>query len=274
MLSLALLAHALAAPDFEPLPTLERPVLAAAAKGSGSQGKATSKKKNKAQNNEPHWKTEPYFAPRGGVRVYSSNGSTNTVATLGGVVGYQYRYVNAGKPQWRGYTRASADLLASGDSSQGMELRGGSFMGPHWKLVGVESGVDVFWNRWTYGNQTLAPSLGAELPIRAMVHQKGFSGYAGVASAWLQDESRRVDWSTVDVPGFGHEFAYFVGASGTVMGVQLGLQGEYRITAAGPISTAMASATVDGTTLQDIIDLARGQGGSSSGDSSKGSERK
>ncbi|MCB9744212.1 MAG: hypothetical protein H6740_16560, partial [Alphaproteobacteria bacterium] len=189
-----------------------------------------------------------------------------------GVVGYSYRYVNAGWPQWRGRTRVSGDVLASGDTSQGLEVRGGTFMGPHWKLAGVEGGLDVFWNRWTYGDQVLAPSLGAEVPVRLMAHKDGVSGYVGVAAAWLQDESRRVDWSTTSVPGFGHEFAYMAGASGTVAGVRLGLQGEYRVTAAGPVSTAMASASVDATTLQELIDLMRGGTGGSSG--TKGGDKK
>ncbi|MCB9763494.1 MAG: hypothetical protein H6739_27250 [Alphaproteobacteria bacterium] len=283
MLTLALLTSALAAAPVSPelLPPLERPVLAQSFLGQPhttlqkSGGKQGGKKG--AKNKKPHWESEPYIQPGGGLRIYKSSGSTQTVATLGGQLGYQYKYVNAGLPQWRGRTRAQGEVLASGDTDAGLELRVGSFMGPHWKYIGAESGLDLLWNRWTYGDQVLAPSLGAEVPVRAVFGTKDVSGYAGVASSFFLDESRRVDWSTVDVPGFGHEFAYQGGVSGRVLGVVVGGTAEYRITAAGPVSTFMLTAQVDGTTIQDIIDrmggVEVGNGDTGSGSGGDGSNQ-
>lgn len=238
----------------EPLtfPELTRPVLAEA-KGKGGGGKASGGKQQAA------WRTEPYVEPAAGVRIYSQNGQSNTLATLGGQAGMLYRGPARPLPQWRGDARVQVEFLAGAastqtlDTSQSMELRAGNFIGPHWKTVGVESGLDLLWNRWTYGTQVLDPSWGVELPLTLQFHQKALNGYVGVATTYMNEPSRRVDWSQQSVPGVGHEFAYRAGAGGTVAGVDLTLQAEYRITAAGPVPSVFVSARVDGTTINDIF---------------------
>lgn len=273
MLASLLTSLALAASE---LPELDRPVLGAEyAKGKGGGGKASNKQQSA-------WRTEPYLEPAAGVRLYSQNGESNAVATLGGQAGMLYRGPARPVPQWRGDARVQAEFLAGAasadgiDTSQSMELRAGNFIGPHWKVVGVESGLDLLWNQWTYGGQELAPSWGVEVPLFLRLHQKGLTGYLGVAAAYMDTESRRVDWSEQSVPGFGHEFAYLAGAGGRVAGVNLGLQAEYRVTAAGPITSAFASAQVDGTTINDIFgsDLPTIGGGDDEGGADKGGGRK
>lgn len=275
MLVPLLMSFALAAD----LPELERPVLGMEyAKGKGGGGKASSKK-------QPAWKSEPYIEPAAGVRFYSQNGESSTLATLGGQAGMLYRGPARPLPQWRGDARVQVEFLAGAassssiDTSQSMELRAGNFIGPHWKVIGVESGLDLLWNRWTYGAVTLEPSWGAEVPIFLRIHQKGLTGYLGVAATYMDEPGRRVDWSQQTTPGFGHEFAYLAGAGGRVAGVDLGLQAEYRITAAGPITSAFVSARVDGTTINDIFGsnlptIGGGESGGDNGGVDKGGGRK
>lgn len=282
MLSLFALPFALAAePTFTPLPPLDRRELghpaAARTAPAGKGGSSGGAGKKKAQKQGPHWQTDYYLQPGGGVQVYTQNGQTSTVASIGGDAGVTYAYVNAGLPRWEGYSRLHGEVMASGDTSQGLELRAGSFIGPSWKVLGLRTGLDLFWNRWTYGSTVLDPSLGAEVPVIASADLQKVTIYGGVAAAWLQEPSRRVDWSTQALPGFGHEFAYLIGASGRIAGVRVGLQGQYRITAAGPITSGTLSAGVDSGTLGDILEVfGQGSGGSggSGGGSNEGGTRK
>lgn len=294
MFSLFALSLALAAPPaappttpptapgaFTPRPPLDHPTLAESARvaSKGSTKGSTSGsggKKKKQQKQGPHWQTDYYLQPGGGVQVYGQNGQTTTVATVGDDAEVTYAYVNAGLPRWQGYSRVRGQVMASGDSSQGLELRAGSFIGPQWKVLGLTSGLDVFWNRWTYGSQVLDPSLGAEVPVLASADLGKVDVYAGVAAAWLQEESRRVDWEQENLPGFGHEFAYMVGASGRIAGVRVGLNAQYRITAAGPVTSGGLTAGVDSGTLGDILEIfGQGSGGSSGdGGASEGGGRK
>lgn len=230
-------------------------LLQQAARGAKNKGKGKATRKNK-----PHWETDYFLQPQGGVNIHSQNGESSTVATVGGQAGIEYAYVNAGTPQWRGRTRLGAAFQAT-DGGAGNDLRLGSFMGPHWKTWGLESGVDVFRNQWTYGATELPVSFGAEVPVVARLHVKQLSGHAGVSSSWLQDETRRVDWSQQKVPGFGHEFAYLAGIGGTIAGVGLGANAEYRVTAGGPVSTFTLNASVDGATFNDIFGGVLGGGG-------------
>jgi hypothetical protein len=95
--------------------------------------------------------------------------------------------------------------------AQGMDLRLGSFLGPSWRFLLLQAGPDVFWNRWEFGGHVLDPTVGVGLPITATVPVGPLTLLAGMEPSWLANEARRVDWSTVDEFGFGHEFSSLLG---------------------------------------------------------------
>ena len=159
----------------------------------------------------PAWETKLFAQPVVGGTVFSSGGSTTTAVSLGAEAGLRYWQTRRKTPRWRGVARvAGAYVLSSGDSS-GMDVRVGNFIGPAWKSVGLSTGPDLFWNRYQYGSIELDPTLGLAWPLTATAWTQAFDVWAGVEPAWLSNADRRVDWSTQDVPGFGHEFTYRAG---------------------------------------------------------------
>ena len=241
------------------LPTLQPVILGAKKKGG--------KKKKK-----PQWVNDWYVTPGGGGQVYSNGSTTTTTVTVGGEAGVTYKYINTPLPRWSGRSRVGVTYIASaadGAKAEGLDVRVGSFIGPAWKNVGIQAGPDIFYNQWTYRAVELDPTFGAELPVTLSAGVDQAKIYVGVSPAWVDTASRRVDWDTVDskLPGFGHEFSYVGGINGTLAGVALNAQYEYRITAAGPIQGVMLSAQVDGATVWDIINQTQGGAGSSGGTS-------
>lgn len=245
------------------LPPLEPVVLGAKKKGG--------KKKKK-----PQWVSDWYVTPGGGGQVYNNGTTTTTTVTVGGEAGLSYKYINTPLPRWSGRSRIGVTYIASaadGAKADGLDLRAGSFIGPSWKNAGVQFGPDFFYNQWTYRAVELDPTFGAELPVTVSAGIDQLQVYAGVSPAWVSTASRRVDWATVDtqLPGIGHEFSYIGGVNGTLGGVQLNGQYEYRITAAGPLQSAMISAQVDGATVWDILNQTQG-GGNTGGSGNTGGD--
>lgn len=247
-----------------PVP-LERYVL-----GAKKGGK---KKKNK----KPHWQSDWYVTPGGGAGVFNNNGTTTTTVNVGGEAGLSYAYVNTPLPRWSGRSRVGVNYIVSasdGAQAEGLDVRAGTFIGPSWKTVGIQAGPDFFYNSWKYRTVELDPTFGAELPVTVHASLAQVQAYAGVSPAWVDTESRRVDWDTVDtqLPGVGHEFTYLAGITGVVGGVNLNAQYSYRITAGGPQQMAMVSAQVTGATVWDLLEgvnggeLPTGTGGTGTGD--------
>ncbi len=146
-------------------------------------------------------------------------------------------------PIWGGRSRAKLTYQFS-ESGTGTDFRLGSFFGPHWKLIGVEAGPDLFWNRTSIGGFVLDPTFGVDLPITATLTVDLLTAYAGIAPTWVSNPDRRVDWSTVSTPGFGHEFAYLAGLSLRIDPVSVGAAYVHRITAAGPSRTITVHADI------------------------------
>lgn len=181
----------------------------------------------------PAWETKLYAQPLVGGSAFSSGGTVTTAVSLGAEAGLRYWQTRRKTPRWRGVARIAGNyVLASGDSS-GMEARLGNFIGPAWKSVGLQTGPDLFWNQYQYGAIELDPTVGLAWPLTATAWTQAFDVWAGVEPAWLSNPDRRVDWSTQDVPGFGHEFTYRGGLGLDFGKVGLSLGYSYRITAGG-----------------------------------------
>ena len=202
----------------------------ALAQGKKQGGQKGNQKKHKVQ---PHWDTEWYAEPQGGIVGWSSGGSLTTAATLGGLAGYRYWRVGDPPPRWSGQTRVKAAYVLSSANASGMEVRLGSFMGPNWKRVGIQAGPDLFWDQWAYGGTTLDPTLGLGVPAVVTLAVDPLTLWGGATPAWLSNPDRRVDWSQTDAPGFGHEFTWSAGASIRIDTFTLGVQYAYHIQATG-----------------------------------------
>ncbi len=168
-----------------------------------------------ASADEPRekWTPKPYFRPILGFSSVVTSSSVYTGAQLGATAGLTY---------WRaplmGRTRVLAAYYIGTSKVSGAELRLGTFMGPHFKLAGAEAGIDVFWDRFLQdGDELLAPSVGIDFPVNVQLGPEVIYVMAGVCTAIMFNEERRVDWDDRDAFGFGHEFGWQLG-----LGAKLG----------------------------------------------------
>ena len=204
-------------------------LLAAAALCSPALAASGSNKKPA----KPHWDTEPYAKPEVGATAWSNGSTVVTAATLGGQAGIKYWRVGDPPPMWNGKTRARVAYVLSSANSSGLDLRLGSFMGPKWQYVGLQTGPDIFWDRWTYGSTEIPGSVGVDWPLAATFYLSPVNLGLGVTPSWLANEERRVDWSEARVPGFGHEFSYQASISLTLDSITLSLGYSLRVMASG-----------------------------------------
>ena len=177
------------------------------------------------------WEVEPYWRPVAGISSYSSGGSTWVGARMGATGGVYYW-----KSPLLGRTRAQGSWVTSSGVS-GLELRLGSFMGPHQKYWGAEAGVDVFWNRFSADGVDLIPgSAGIDLPLNVHLGPQEIYGLAGITPAILFAPERRVDWSNTEAFGFGHEFGWQLGVGARLGRIGAALTYSRRIVASGVYS--------------------------------------
>ncbi len=180
------------------------------------------------------WETRTYLRPRGGLSMVSTGNGTSSALSLGAQAGLRYWETGRDLPRLMGNARVQGDYLVGSNDVSGMEIRVGNFIGPRWKFVGIQTGPDVFWSQYTYGSLSLDPTLGLGWPVLAFADLDVLSLYGGVEPAFYFNPDRaRVDWSTEDAFGFGHEFSYMAGASLNGGGVRLNFGWVYRITAIG-----------------------------------------
>ncbi len=153
------------------------------------------------------WQVTPYWRPVAGISSVASSSGVYTGVRLGATAGLSYW-----KDPLAGRTRALAAYTAGSSGFSGLDLRLGSFMGPQQKYWGAEAGADLFWDHYSAGSLELIPgSAGVDFPLNLHLGPSELYGLAGVSSALLFDPDRRVDWSSTDAFGFGHEFGWQLG---------------------------------------------------------------
>ena len=239
------------------LPPLEQPVLTEAY----AQPHAKSGGKKKGKNKGPHWDSDPYVRAAGGGQVFGSNGNTWTAVVVGGEAGYQYEYVQKKWPRWGGHTRVGGSYVVSGDNAEGLDLRVGTFFGPRGKVLGTTLGVDVFYNTWSYGQNTLPEAFGVDVPLQVTARLNNFTVFGGGVGTITNNAQRQRNWG---LPF--HEAGGFAGLGGTLEGVDVIARYEYRLTAAGEQQTILLTAKIDGGTIWDLLDQTEESGsGNSSG---------
>ena len=106
-------------------------------------------------------------------------------------------------------------------------------MGPWWKYFGLESGLDVSWDRYEWNGIQLDPTMGYGVPMIATAGVEFISVYGGFQPTFLSTPERRVDWSETDDFGFGHQFSTFTGVHITVDDMSVGVGYIRTVTAFG-----------------------------------------
>ena len=179
------------------------------------------------------WKQRFYARPMlAGSSFTTSDGETRTALGVGGEGGVRYWEVNTPFPRLRGRTRGTVEYIMSAGTT-GMGVKLGSFLGPAWKNVALESGLDLSWDRYEWGDVTMDPTVGAGIPVIASTGIKGISVYAGLQPTWVNNDDRVVDWSEPDEFGFGHEFTTFVGGAIGIDDMSLTIGYSRRVTVFG-----------------------------------------
>src|SRR5262245_42746393 len=160
------------------------------------------------------WAYRPYVQPILDFTLYDPGPfrSTYTIVNLGLEGGVHYHQKGDQIPIWAGRTRVSGYYGFGGEGVKSWELRGGSFIGPVFKMLKLETGLDVFGNQLTVDDDGLVPSAGIDFPLLARIDLKVPSVWGGIGTAYMFKKDRRVDWQETDQWGFGHEFQYVVGA--------------------------------------------------------------
>jgi len=212
--------------------------------GKGPKGKKKGKRGKKHKKEE--WRHRFYARPSiSGSSFTTPSGETSTALGLGGEGGVRYWEINKPFPRLRGRTRGTIEYIMSTNTT-GMAVKFGSFMGPSWKHFGLESGLDLSWDRYEWNGMELDPTIGAGIPVIATTGIKGLSLYAGAQPTWVNNPDRVVDWDKSAHFGFGHEFSTFFGGSIGVDDMSLVIGYSRRVTAVGVQEGFGISANVRG----------------------------
>lgn len=160
------------------------------------------------------WAFNPFFKPEAGASAWtSSSGATSTALSLGAQAGLAFWQTQRKRPRIEGLTRVrGAQLFGSG--ATGTDLRLGAFAGPAWGKIRLQTGPDVYWNRYQWGTVTLDPTTGLAWPLQATADIEVLKVTAGIEPSFFLSSSRpSVDWDTQEFPGFGDEFTWFLGGT-------------------------------------------------------------
>jgi hypothetical protein len=229
---LALSLEARAQSDDEPEPEVE----AASHEGGGKKGGGENKKKgggNKKGGGKPHWETEPYIKPAGAASIYTAGDETFYSVGLGAEAGLKHRQVGKPAPQLFGNARVRGTYYI-GTGVEGPEVRVGEMLGPWYKIVGAQTGPDVFWRNFTYNDVQTEPVTGLAWPVIGLFGVKSFGAYAGLEPSWYVSGEPEVPAGIEeqDVP-FGHEFAWLAGANVSASKLRVGVSWQKRFTPFG-----------------------------------------
>lgn len=126
---------------------------------------------------EGPWNPKPYAQPVFGAMVVNGLYGVS-VGVEGG-----FRYAQEKKhPIFFGKTRAQGAYTFG--NVQGWDARIGSFFGPFHKVVGLQTGPDVFVSQYSTSNIVADQVVGLDWPITGLLDLKVFNVYAGVSPGW------------------------------------------------------------------------------------------
>jgi hypothetical protein len=185
-----------------------------------------------AEAKEGDWENRPYFDPVAAYSMYGDpSGRVYSALSLGGEIGLHYQQKTEKDPSLRGRARVRGEYLLG--QASGKEIRVGNLLGPWYKIIGIQTGPDVFWNQSQYGAVTLDPTFGLAWPVTVPIDLKVLYLVGGVSPAWYFSDREAVNWKNEQAFGFGHEFTQMVGVFLDVQVARLSLSYQNRITAYG-----------------------------------------
>jgi len=178
-------------------------------------------KSDSAMTLEGPYEKKPYAKPIVGAMVWEGSVGLN----VGAEAGFKYQQEKP-DPVMFGKTRATG-TLAFGDGISGYEVHLGSFFGPFHKVIGAQTGPDLFYSQYTLLGTELPATMGLDWPITALFNVKVFDAYAGVAPGWYFGGERE---NLNNVVG---QFGVYVGGGLNLAKLRLNLGWSKQTTAYG-----------------------------------------
>jgi hypothetical protein len=180
-------------------------------------------------------KVRPHVKPIISGQSFLVDGDRYTGLNVGGAVGVRYRQKNSGL-KLTGLTRVQYVKTLSLTDTTGEDLRIGTSIGPWWRIVGVQVGVDGVRNSYSNAVVTMPQAYGVAPTISALVDLRiaSLSAVAG-PTYYFGEQRQAVDWNTTayDFPGFGDEFYYKIRAGFDLLLLNVGVTYSNRYTAYG-----------------------------------------
>ena len=151
------------------------------------------------------WKIRPVVKPIVSATVFDDGDNRQYALKGGGALGVSYKQKKSGL-KMKGLTRAQYTQTWA-PSVSGSETRVGTFIGPWYRIAGVNLGVDYVVDQYENKyvsltqQQSVNPTIGAVADIKiASVSVKAGPSY------FVGGTRESVDWNGSDFPGFGDEF--------------------------------------------------------------------
>ena len=178
------------------------------------------------------WKIRPVIKPIFGVTVFDDGSKRQYASKLGGAAGVSYKQKKTGL-KFKGMTRAQY-VQVFGSGVTGNELRVGTFIGPWYRVAGVNLGVDYVMDQYQSDYVDIAQASSVNPTLGAVVDLRIVNVSAKIGPSYFVGSGRNsVNWETTDFPGFGDEFFWSANARVGVGPVGLGLGVTKRYTAYG-----------------------------------------
>ena len=233
MIPILLTAAAIAGPNDLPAERTGAETPSLAPTEASKRGGRRGRKGKRRQQARPGWQQKFYARPLITGSTFTDNaGNTSTAVGLGAEAGLRYWQVNTPLPRLRGRTRVAGQYITS-TNSKGTEVKVGSFMGPAWEYFGLESGLDVSWDKYEWNGIPMEATTGYGIPFIATTGVSIITLYAGFQPTWLSNEDRRVDWDKTDEFGFGHQFSTFAGVALSIDNMNVGVGYTRTVTTIG-----------------------------------------
>ncbi len=179
-------------------------------------------------------KVRPHVKPILSGQSFIVDGDRYNGLNVGGAVGVRYAQKKRGF-KVTGLTRAQYVKTLSLSDTTGEDLRIGTSIGPWWRIVGLQVGVDGVRNSYSNAAVSIPQAYGVAPTVSALVDLRiaSVSAVAG-PTYYFGDVREGVDWGAQsDFPGFGDEFYYKVRAGFDLLLVNVGLTYSNRYTAYG-----------------------------------------
>jgi hypothetical protein len=178
-------------------------------------------------------KVRPHVKPIISGQSFIVDGDRYTGVNVGGALGVRYAQKTRGL-KMTGLTRVQYVKTLSLTDTTGEDLRIGTSIGPWWRIVGVQVGVDGVRNSYSNAVVSMPEAYGVAPTVSGLIDLRiaSLSAVAG-PTYYFGEDRQAVDWATADFPGFGDEFYYKVRAGFDLLLLNIGVTYSNRYTAYG-----------------------------------------